>query len=215
MLRRSGSFLLALVFSLAGGSASAATYSLLGTIPSPSSAHTVQFNILGQTKSALAVGFSAEYDGVAGVSFCGDLLHTVAVPASYQGSPIALGTLAAGYTAAAKMVNRWATDLGSLSSSVSDAAAGLQLALWETIYGGGFTILSSLDAGTQAAYDTVLGADYSSSGVGNVVFLDVTSATRNKQDHFFKPGGPAVPEPGAVLLFSTGLMVVARSLRRS
>lgn len=214
MLRRVGSLVLALALSwIGGGTATAATYSLLGTIPS-SSGYGVQFQIFGATKSALAVGFDAVYDGVAGVSFCGDLLHTVAVPASYQGSPIDLGTLAAGYTTAAKMMNRWAYDLGSLATSVRDAAAGLQLALWETIYGNDFTILSSLNAGAAAAYNAVLGLDYSSRSVGNVVFLDVTSATANKQDHFFKPGGPAVPEPGAIFLFSAGLAVVARSLRK-
>jgi len=198
---------------MAAGPAAALGYSLQDTIPG--SGHVVKYEILGSTKSAYAVGFEAEYDGVAGVSFCGDLLHTVSVPGSYSGSPIDLGTLGAGYTTAAKMVNRWALDLGSLGSSLKNAAAGVQLAVWETIYGSDFTLLSSMNAGTQAAYDTVMGLDYGSLDVGDTVFLDVKAGSTSKQDHFFKPeDGPATPEPGAALLFGVGLAVVARSLRR-
>lgn len=211
--RRLGGLLAACAL-LVAGPALAASYQLEGTIPGTSQAHVVKYEIYGQKGSAYAVGFDAKLDGVSGVSFCGDLLHTVNVPATYVGTPIDLGTLDAGYTVAAKMVQRWSFDLGSLAGSLADAAAGLQLAVWETIYGTDFSVTSALSAGTQAAYDAVMGTDYSGLGVGDTVFLDVKSGSTSKQDHFFTPDAPSTPEPGAALLFGAGLVVVARGLRR-
>lgn len=194
--------------------ASAASYSTLGTIPGLASAHTVKYQIFGQGDSAYAVGFDAKLDGVVGVSFCGDLLHSIGVPGSYAATPIDLAGIDAGYTTAAKMAQRWSFDLGSLGSSLADAAAGVQVAIWETIYGPSFTLTAPLTSGTQAAYDTVIGTDYAGLGVGNTVFLDVSKNGSAKQDHFFTPSGPATPEPGAALLFAAGLVVMAHSFRR-
>jgi hypothetical protein len=215
-LRHVAWFLLTLAL-VAGRTASAApqTYGVNGTIPSLGSAHVASYSIFGNDKSAYAVGFDATLDGVHGVSFCGDLLHSISLNSSYDAVAQDLGSLDAGYTAAAKMAQRWSFDLGSLGSSLADAAAGTQLAIWETIYGANFTITGALSAGTQAAYDTVLGTDYSNLGVGNTVFLDVNGGRTAKQDHFFTPGGPAAPEPGAAFLFSAGLVIVSHVLRRS
>lgn len=207
-------FLLLSLTLLVSGAARAATYATTGTIPGLGSAHVVSYTINGQNASAYAVGFSATLDGVAGVSFCGDLLHTISVPGTYQGTPIDLAGESAGYEAAAKIAQRWSFDLGSLGGSLADTAAGVQLAIWETIYGANFTLTSGLNAGTQQAYDTVMGTDYSGLGAGNTVFLDVSQNGKAKQDHFFTPNGPSTPEPGAALLFSAGLVVVARRMRR-
>ena len=214
MRKHLASFLLAFAALVGAGPSLAASYETTGTIPGLGSAHVVSYTINGQADSTYAVGFNAKLGGVMGVSFCGDLLHTIGVPGSYQSTPIDLSGLDAAYTAAAKIAQRWSFDLGSLGSSLADAAAGVQLAIWETIYGANFTITSGLGAGTQAAYDEVLGTDYSSLGVGNTVFLDVSKNGQPKQDHFFTPNGPSTPEPGAALLFAAGLAVVARGMRR-
>lgn len=208
------SYLLAAVALLVANASSAATYTTTGTIPGLGSAHAVSYTVFGQSASTRAVGFEASLDGVTGVSFCGDLLHTIQVPASHQATPIDLGGIDAAYTAAAKIAQRWSFDLGSLGGSLADTAAGVQLAIWETIYGANFTVTSGLTAGTQQAYDTVLGTDYSGLSVGNTVFLDVSKNGQAKQDHLFTPGGPSTPEPGAALLFAAGLVVVARGMRR-
>lgn len=205
---------LAVAAFISASSAFAATYETVGTIPGLGSAHVVSYSLEGQAGSAYAVGFDSKLDGVSGVSFCGDLLHTINVPGAYDANPIDLSSLSAGYGTAAKIAQRWSFDLGSLGSNLADGAAGVQLAIWETIYGASFTITSSLGSGTLAAYQTVLGTDYSNAGVGDTVFLDVTKSGQAKQDHFFTPDGPATPEPGAALLFAAGLVVVARGFRR-
>jgi hypothetical protein len=38
--------------------------------------------------------------------------------------------------------------------------------------------------------------------------------TTPKQGHLFTPNGPSTPEPGAALLYSAGLVIVAHALRR-
>jgi hypothetical protein len=210
---------LVLLFSLAflGGPAAFAapqSYVVSGTIPGLGSAHVVGFTVYGQADRAYAVGFEASLAGTKGVSFCGDLLHRIGLDQTYAASPIDVGGLAAGYGTAAKMAQRWSFDLGSLAPSLADAAAGAQLAIWETIYGNQFTLTSPLGAGTKAAYDTVLGTDYAGLGQGNTVFLDVSKGTTAKQDHFFTPNGPSTPEPGAALLYAAGLVIVAHALRR-
>ena len=210
---------LVLLFSIAFLSGSAAfaapqSYVVNGTIPGLGSAHVVGFTINGQAKNAYAVGFDASLGGTKGVSFCGDLLHTIGLDQTYAASPIDVGGLASGYATAVKMAQRWSFDLGSLASGLADAAAGAQLAIWETIYGNQFTVTSALSAGTLAAYNTVLGTDYAGLGMGNSVFLDVLKGTTKKQGHIFTPNGPSTPEPGAALLYSAGLVIVAHALRR-
>jgi len=211
---------LVLLFSVAFLSAPAAfaapqSYVVNGTLPGLGSAHVVGFTINGQAKNAYAVGFDASLGGTKGVSFCGDLLHTIGLDQTYAASPIDVGGLAAGYATAVKMAQRWSFDLGSLASGLADATAGAQLAIWETIYGNQFTVTSALSAGTLAAYNTVLGTDYAGLGMGNSVFLDVLKGTTKKQGHIFTPNGPSsTPEPGAALLYSAGLVIVAHALRR-
>lgn len=210
---------LVLLFSIAflsGPAAYAApqSYVLNGTLPGLGSAHVVGFTIYGQAKNAYAVGFDASLGGTKGVSFCGDLLHTIGLDQTYAASPIDVGGLASGYATAVKMAQRWSFDLGSLASGLADAAAGAQLAIWETIYGNQFTVTSALSAGTMTAYNTVLGTDYAGLGMGNSVFLDVSLGTTPKQNHIFTPNGPSTPEPGAALLYSAGLVIVAHALRR-
>ena len=200
---------------LSGSAAYAApqSYIVNGTIPGLGSAHVVGFTINGLAENAYAVAFDASLGGTKGVSFCGDLLHTIGLDQTYAASPIDVGGLAAGYAMAVKMAQRWSFDLGSLASGLADAAAGAQLAIWETIYGNQFTLTSALSVGTLAAYNTALGTDYSGLGMGNSVLLDVSLGTTPKQGHIFTPG-PSIPEPGAALLYSAGLVIVAHALRR-
>jgi hypothetical protein len=210
---------LVVLFAIAflSGSAAYATpqsYIVNGTIPGLVSAHVVGFTINGLAENAYAVAFDASLGGTKGVSFCGDLLHTIGLDQTYAASPIDVGGLAAGYATAVKMAQRWSFDLGSLASSLADAAAGAQLAIWETIYGNQFTVTSPLGVGAKAAYDTVLGTDYAGLGMGNSVFLNVSMGTTPKQGHIFTPNGPSTPEPGAALLYSAGLVIVAHALRR-
>ena len=197
-----------------GASAAPESYVVTDTIPGLGTAHVVSYTILGNNEAAYAVGFDATLNGVKGVSFCGDLLHEIGLNQTYTATTQDLGSLNAGYTTAAKMAQAWSFNLASLGPNLSDAAAGTQLAIWETIYGTNFTITSPLNAGTQAAYNQVLGTDYSQLGVGNTVFLDVKSGATSKQDHFFTPTGPATPEPGAAILFSAGLAIFAGRMRR-
>jgi hypothetical protein len=203
------------LFGARAASATPESFVVNDTIPGLGSAHVVSYTIGGSDAKAYAVGFATTLGGVKGVSFCGDLLHTIGLGETYGAAPIDLGSVAAGYTAAAKIAQRWSFDLGSLGPSLSDAAAGTQLAIWETIYAKDFTITSALNAGTQAAYDKVLGTDYTNLGVGNTVFLDVNAGRTAKQDQFFTPKSPATPEPGAAILFSAGLAIIAGALRRT
>jgi hypothetical protein len=202
------------------GNASALSYHTGNSIPGLGSAEVVGYDIYGSSHSSYAVGFETTLDGAMGVSFCGDLLHSIGLNGAYSASAFDYALLAPEYEEAASIANRWSFDLDSLSASSGDATAGVQLAIWETIYGADFTVTSATSA-TLAAMNTVLGGLYPD-GAGNTVFLNNTAGRRDVQNHFFTPetagGGGAgsnpVPEPTAALLFAVGLCVIQRrSLR--
>ena len=68
---------------LFAGSASALSYHTGNSIPDLGSAEVVGYDLYGSSSSSYAVAFEATLDGVLGVSFCGDLLHSIGLNGSY------------------------------------------------------------------------------------------------------------------------------------
>ena len=193
-------------------SAPVLSYTTHGSTPPIGDAHVVSYELFGSYESAYALAFEASLEGLTGVSFCGDLLNYISLNGNYDATVVDYASLAPGYSAAAAIANDWSLHLsglaGDLAVSLADAAAGVQLAIWETIYGDDF-LAKMATTGTFEVMNYVLAQTYD--GPGNTVFLDNQKWGHAKQDHFFTAG---VPEPTAALLFGAGLLVLRSSARR-
>jgi len=223
MLLRSLRLTLALAAGLfAATAASALSFETTGTVPGLASARTLRYTLdrpgalPDVTNTVYVVAFQATLDGVDGRSFCVDVLHSLSVPGSYQAVVEAIGPA---YLEAAQIANRWSHDLGSLAGSLgislADAAAGVQEAIWKSVYDepAGLGVIAfhrALTAGEQAAFQMASNPLYWN-GVGSTQLLRLTdSLGRTRQAQLFTP---AVPEPSALLVFGIGSLLVGRSLR--
>jgi hypothetical protein len=182
---------------------------------------TVDVTFNGQTQSFATAHFREVVDGVAGTSFCTDLVQHINVgtysgfvaydPAS-AGGPL-FGSPPRSFELAAKIVNQWSDNLGLLTAQLPgvtelQAITGVQVAVWEAAYGASFTATSaSMSAGAYQVFQHVLGFDYSSVGYGNTLLY----YSDRYQDQLFTP---PVPEPSAMLVFAAGALLVGGSLLR-
>lgn len=226
MLRRT--ILIALVAlsgALSSQEASALGFQTTGTIPGLGSAKTIRYTLdrpaplADVSHHVYVVAFSATLDGTMGTSFCTDVVHSLSVPGSYDAVVEAITTP---YLEAAQIAHRWANDLGTLASSVgvslAEAASGVQLAIWRSVYDdpAGLGVISfqrALSANEQLAHDRAMDASLWN-GTGNTVLLRLKDASgRTAQAQLFTSPGTPVPEPASFLTFGLGALVIARALR--
>ncbi len=189
----------------------ATTFEVLGW----TAGHVVSVTFNGVNRNVLAAQFRENLDGVIGTSFCADLAQVIGKatytdfveydPAAAEGASFANGRK---FVLAAQIVDAWSNKLGWLESKLgvtqADAITGIQLAVWEAVYGSAFAV-NFMTLGTQSVYSHVLGANYSS--YGSTVLL----YSRNKQDQLFTP---PIPEPSAMIVFGAGVLLVGRALAR-
>jgi hypothetical protein len=179
----------------------------------------VQFN--GQNKSYWTVQFHENVDGVVGTSFCADLSQVITKatytnfvaydPAVAGSQSFAAGPPARQFVFAATIADRWGNDLDWLQTQLGvtqvQAITGVQAAVWEAVYGTAFTATSaSMSAGAYQVYTYVLGYK-GYPGYGNTQLY----YSRTNQDQLFTP---PVPEPGAMVVFGAGALLVGRALKR-
>jgi hypothetical protein len=104
-------------------------------------------------------------------------------------------------------------------------AAGLQAAIWETEYGNQFTLLTGGTVAADEAADLLAlsNASVSSSLISKLDWITPPSTTEDHGKDFETtylqglvglPDPPAVPEPGTLSLFGTGILGIAGLVRR-
>ena len=179
---------------------------------------TVRATFNNQVRSIPTALFHEVVDGVTGTSFCADLSQFLGVgtytsfsafdPAQAETQPFAAGPPSRKFVWAAQIVDRWGNNLSVLASQLGvtqvQALTGVQVAVWEAVYGDAFTATSaSMSANAFRVFSHVIGVKYS--GYGNTQLY--YSSTR--QDQLFTP---PVPEPSAILAFGVGALLVGRSL---
>jgi hypothetical protein len=179
---------------------------------------TVGITLDGASRTVATALFYERVDGVAGTSFCADLLQTISRgtyydfvaidPTAAESEGFAAAPPPREFAFAARIASAWSNDIDALAASLGvlkvDAITGVQVAIWEAVYGGAFSVTSMSDAAWKV-YEYVSAADYS--GYGDTLLY--YSPTR--QDQLFTP---PVPEPSAMLAFGVGALLVGRSLLR-
>ncbi len=218
------SFALALVALAASAHvASAATLSVTGTIPGLGSANTIKYTLdrpsplPDVTNNVYVVGFQGTLDGVAGTSFCVDVVNSLAVPGTFNAT---IEALSAPYMEAAQIAHRWANNIGEMASSlgisIADAASGVQLAIWSNVFDqpatlGAISFARARSAGEELAFTRANDSSFWN-GTDGTVLLRLTDATGAvRQGQIFTP---SVPEPTGFAAFALGALVVVTKLRR-
>jgi hypothetical protein len=212
MLFRSLSLVAALLFA---SPSLAVSFTVLGW----DAGETVGVSFNGSSRSFATALFRESVDGVSGIgtSFCTDLLQTISTgtynftaydPAAAEAAGFAATAPSRQFLFAAEIANAWSPNIGALASTLGitqvQAITGVQVAIWEAVYGDSFSVLS-MSAGAQRAFDYVDGLSYS--GYGNTQLY--YSSTR--QDQLFTP---PIPEPSAMFVFGAGALLVGQALRR-
>jgi hypothetical protein len=177
----------------------------------------VSFN--GDSRSVATALFHESVDGVLGTSFCTDLLQTISTgtysdfvaydPAVADGMPsLDVPAPPRQFVFAAQISSAWSNEIDVLAASLGvtkvQAITGVQVAIWEAVYGDAFA-WTSMSAGAQKVFGYVSGLTYG--GYGQTLLY--VSGTR--QDQLFTP---PVPEPSAMLVFGVGGALVGRALVR-
>lgn len=173
----------------------------------------VSYALNGESGRDWTAQLKATLDGAMGTSFCVDLRQSIGL-GSFEGQvydPSDLGGY--DYLSAATIAHAWANRLGKLAGQLGvgrrDAVTGVQLAIWQKLYGDALVVdvarLGRERPGSLIALDFVSGGDLSGVDGEKVVLF------RRKQDQVFTP---SVPEPSALLCFGAGGLLIGAAVRR-
>jgi hypothetical protein len=151
--------------------------------------------------------FSITWNGNGTWAYCVDLTNTIS-PGIYDATPSALSS---GYFKAAYLL-----DLYRGQADTANESAGLQMAIWKSIYGDSFTFDSVSDPAITGYYNTyiasLVGFDPNTyQGSSNYTYLNLYNVGSTTVRQGLITG---VPEPMTLILFGLGLIGLAGFRRK-
>ncbi len=197
----------------------------LQTVGDTSTWSTVHFKFGNVT----SVGSAGEFQLIVGegidafdtVGYCVELEEGISIPGTYNVTLKSVDFRPNGQDAA-WLMNEYAYGLGNVPVDAiineMDAKAALQLAIWDTVYGDNFTVLSDTADSIKTLYTSYI-KGLAAAGAYDTDFADNFSVAHQKgyQDlMIYKPDtSGAVPEPGTILLMGCGLLCLGLIRKKS
>jgi hypothetical protein len=193
-----------------------------GTVPFNSSAGEITFSINGEKETAGGGNFAGSTGIVNGKAttftevYCVDLFDTISNNTTYKATYSTTGVVNNHTVNNAGAIAWLITNLAPTDTTATQDEA-LQAAIWKTEYGSSFILLTNDNSSAlDAAYASDLAALGNNTAAVNSV-LWVSSENSNRSDAqgqvAYDPA-PAVPEPGTLSLFGTGIIGLAGIVRR-
>ncbi len=197
----------------------------LQTVGDTSTWSTVYFKFGNVT----SVGSAGEFQLIVGegidafdtVGYCVELEEGISIPGTYNVTLKSVDFRPNGQDAA-WLMNEYAYGLGNIPVDATinemDAKAALQLAIWDTIYGVNFTVLSDTADSIENLYTSYING-LAAAGAYDTGFADNFSVAHQPgyQDlMIYNPDDSgAVPEPSTVFLMGFGLIAFGLIRRKS
>lgn len=171
----------------------------------------VSFTIDDVGYSEYATEFDIKLDGItlSGIdwnnffttAYCVDLKHSISAR-TYSNVTLELIDSSSSYLQAAWLMDKWGTE----ASGDAEREAGLQLAIWSTVYSDGFENSTYGDIGDfyKGYISSLPGEDLWGSLANHYAIAYTFDNSGNKQQDLLVQLNP-VPEPGTLLLLGMGI----------